>query len=139
MIYSRPGNKNGSPKYEPDEQAVVYGDPHFMVTGDTGERICFDFNPELGSHINLLSDPKTNLHVSGIISDEMIKGKTFIHEIQFMSPEGGNLRFNPDGVFVRSFSLKETMQYDYKEPIRFMDILFTEHRFEKNKGVNKKW
>ena len=108
------------------EAAEAYGDPHFMVSSIGSEPICFDYNPEPRSTIMLLTDPESNLVVTGTISNEKVDNKTFIDEILFMSPNGAQLTFNTDGVQLRGLSVRDHIQQEEQETIQYNDIQFVE-------------
>ena len=100
-----------------------------MVSSIGSEPICFDYNPEPGSTLTLLSDPESNLMVTGKISEITSDSKTFIDEILFMSPLGAQLTFNTGGVHLRGLSVRDHIaQYD-EETIQYGDIQFVEKWF----------
>ena len=100
-----------------------------MVSSMGAEPICFDYNPAPGSELMLLSDPESSLRVTGKISEITDGNKTFIHEIVFMSPNGAQLTFNPDGIFLRGLSVRDHIRQDDEETVQYGDIQFTEKWF----------
>ena len=90
-----------------------YGDPHFSIAPAGRLPLCFDINPhENVSMLNFLIDPITSLAVTGTTepSSEM-KGRTFISQVHFSSPEGIRIEFDQNGVKrVASSGLTEKLE-----------------------------
>ena len=77
-----------------------YGDPHFSIAPQGRLPLCFDINPhENVSMLNFLLDPVTSLAVTGTTEPSAdVKGRTFISQVHFSSPEGIRIEFGKDGV-----------------------------------------
>ena len=56
-------NKNNNYNNNNYNSGSAYGDPHFMVSSNGQPAICFDYNPEANTQIELLRDPATSLEV----------------------------------------------------------------------------
>ena len=63
------------------------GDPHFLVSSESEDPICFNYSPATSSDLILIYDPETNLVVSAHTNVHS-NGKYFMSQILVKTPEG---------------------------------------------------
>ncbi|CBY07761.1 unnamed protein product [Oikopleura dioica] len=118
----------------------AYGDPHFMVSSNDQPAICFDYNPEANTQIELLRDPATSLEVmaetssSGNLHHEE---QVIMSKITLSTPSGAKITMDRDGLHLESAASDVAGEpHPFTGVFEYADAQIVEHKGA-NGGIDR--
>ncbi|CAG5099700.1 Oidioi.mRNA.OKI2018_I69.XSR.g16642.t1.cds [Oikopleura dioica] len=123
-------NNNNNNYNNNSNYGSAYGDPHFMVSSNDQPAICFDYNPEANTRIELLRDPDTSLEVSAATKSTGNKhheDQVIMSEITLSTPGGAKITMDRDGLHLDA-SAEAGKRDSFTGVFDFADAKIVEHK-----------